>query len=378
MRKKILITGGAGFIGSKLCIRLNQKGYDVTVLDNLSPQIHGKYPEYSYLYNSMKDKAIFILGNVCDIHDWEKSIDGCEAVIHLAAETGTGQSMYQIEKYTRSNIGGTSIMWDYLVNNIHNVKKVIVASSRAIYGEGKYICEKDGIIYPEKRYDHDLMRGKFEPKCPICGNDLTPCATDEKSDIKPKSIYALTKYSQEQMTHMMGEATGIKTTALRFQNVYGPGQSLSNPYTGILSIFSNLAKSNGAINIFEDGNESRDFVYIDDVIDSIILSLENQAADYESFNVGTGTATNVLTVANIIKDYFNSWSKLTISGNYRVGDIRHNYADIRKIKEKLSYCPKIDFTTGIRKFLQWADEQKKQDSAYDKSLDELKSRGLFK
>lgn len=347
-------------------------------MDNLSVQIHGEDPENSYLYNNIRNKATFILGDVCNVDDWQKAIDGCEYIVHLAAETGTGQSMYQIEKYTHVNIGGTSIMWDHLINNTHNVKKVIVASSRAIYGEGKYTCREHGIVYPEKRNEADLAKGDYELKCPVCGQDLTVCATDESSEIKPKSLYAVTKYTQEQMTHMMGEASGIKTTALRFQNVYGPGQSLSNAYTGILSIFSNLAKNNNAINIFEDGKESRDFVYIDDVVDSIILSLENQNADYESFNVGTGTATDVITVANIIKNYFNSKSELTVSGNYRIGDIRHNYADISKITEKLSYHPKVDFANGIRKFLNWVDVQKTQENAYGKSLDELKSRGLFK
>ena len=373
--KKILITGGAGFIGSNLSLKLIEKGYEVTVLDNLSPQIHG---EYSPLYESIKDKVNFIKGTVLSHNDWKKALDGVDVVVHLAAETGTGQSMYEIEKYTDVNIKGTSIFLDILANEKHSVKKMIVASSRSIYGEGKYDCPKCGIVYPNERKDEDMKNGDFSVKCPHCGANAKLMPTDEESKIHPSSIYGITKQVQEQMFLVMGKSLNIPAVAFRYQNVYGAGQSLSNPYTGILSIFSTRIKNGNDINIFEDGKESRDFVYVDDVVEATILGIEKDEANYEVFNVGLGEAIDVNTVASTLTRAYDSNSKITISGNYRLGDIRDNYADLKKIKSKLGFEPKISFEEGIKRFTAWVNAQKVVEDKYEKSIEEMKEKGLYK
>ena len=373
--KKILITGGAGFIGSNLSLKLIEKGYKVTVLDNLSPQIHG---EYSPLYESIKDKVNFIKGTVLSYDDWKKALDGVDVVVHLAAETGTGQSMYEIEKYTDVNIKGTSIFLDILANEKHSVKKIVVASSRSIYGEGKYECLKCGIVYPNERKDEDMANGDFNVKCPLCGADAKLMPTDETSKIHPSSIYGITKQVQEQIFLTMGKSLNIPAVAFRYQNVYGAGQSLSNPYTGILSIFSTRIKNGNDINIFEDGKESRDFVYIDDVVEATILGIEKDEANYEVFNVGLGKVIDVMTVAKTLVETYNSNSKITISGNYRLGDIRDNYADLTKIKAKLGFEPKVSFEEGIRRFTSWVEKQEVVEDKYEKSIEEMKEKGLYK
>ena len=372
---KILITGGAGFIGSNLSLKLIEKGYEVTVLDNLSPQIHG---EYSPLYESIKDKVNFIKGTVLSYDDWKKALDGVDVVVHLAAETGTGQSMYEIEKYTDVNIKGTSIFLDILANEKHSVKKMIIASSRSIYGEGKYDCPKCGIVYPSERKDEDMAKGDFNVKCPICGTNAKLMATDETSKIHPSSIYGITKQVQEQMFLVMGKSLNIPAVAFRYQNVYGAGQSLSNPYTGILSIFSTRIKNGNDINIFEDGLESRDFVYVDDVVEATILGIEKDEANYEVFNVGLGEAIDVNTVASTLVKTYASNSKITISGNYRLGDIRDNYADLTKIRNKLGFEPKVSFEEGIRRFTSWVEDQEVVEDKYEKSIEEMKEKGLYK
>ncbi len=373
--KKILITGGAGFIGSNLSLKLIEKGYEVTVLDNLSPQIHA---EYSPLYESIKDKVTFIKGTVLNYDDWKKALEDVDVVVHLAAETGTGQSMYEIEKYTDVNIKGTSIFLDILANEKHSVKKMIIASSRAIYGEGKYECITHGIVYPSERKDEDMKHNDFSVKCPTCNENVKLMATDETSKIHPSSIYGITKQVQEQMFMVMGKSLNIPAVAFRYQNVYGAGQSLSNPYTGILSIFSTRIKNGNDINIFEDGKESRDFVYVDDVVHATILGIEKDEANYEVFNVGLGKAIDVITVANTLVKTYNSNSKITISGNYRLGDIRDNYADLTKIKEKLGFEPKVSFEDGISKFTKWVQVQEVVEDKYEKSIEEMKEKGLYK
>lgn len=372
---KILITGGAGFIGSEIAVNLVVGGYEVRILDNLSPQIHG---ENAAIPIKLKGKVDFVKGDVRSKDDWRKALDGMEAVIHLAAETGTGQSMYEIYRYTDVNINGTSNMLEILTNEQHSIKKVIVASSRAIYGEGKYICKEHGFVYPLTREHEHMSKEDYECKCPVCGAEVKLTFTDEESKLHPTSIYGITKQNQEQMVMVTCKGLNIPAVAYRYQNVYGPGQSLSNPYTGILSIFSTRIKNGNDINIFEDGKETRDFVYIDDVVDATILGLEKNSANYQVFNVGSGIATDVLTVANTLKNSYNSNVKIKVSGNYRLGDIRHNYADITKIKERLNFEPKYDFATGIDNFINWVNKQKVLEDKYEESIKEMKSKGLYK
>lgn len=373
--KNILITGGAGFIGSNLSLKLIEKGYNVTVLDNLSPQIHS---ENSPLFHSIKDQVNFIFGTVLSYNDWIKALDNIDVVVHLAAETGTGQSMYEIEKYTDVNIKGTSIFFDILANKQHGVKKIIVASSRAIYGEGKYLCDVDGVVYPGERKSIDMGNGDFDAKCPICMKNVTVMATDEESKIHPTSIYGITKQVQEQMFMLMGKSLGIPAVAFRYQNVYGAGQSLSNPYTGILSIFSTRIKNGNEINIFEDGQESRDFVYVNDVVDATILGIENDQANDHVFNVGFGVGIDVQTVAKTLIKAYNGNSQIKLSGNFRLGDIRHNYANIEKIKTLLGFEPKVNFTEGIQRFTAWVNQQEVVEDKYEKSIEEMKEKGLYK
>lgn len=376
--KNILVTGGAGFIGSNLVLKLLDRGYYITVLDNLSPQIHGKNPETeSSLFKSIKDKVKFIKGSVTDRENWEKALSNQDAIIHLAAETGTGQSMYQVHKYVDVNINGTALMLDVLVNGDYKIKKVIIASSRAIYGEGKYRSKEFGIVFPSHRAEEDLNKGDFEVKYPN-SSDLTLVATDEESKIHPSSVYGITKQNQEQMIMTVCLTLGIAAVAFRYQNVYGPGQSLKNPYTGILSIFSTQIKNGNGINIFEDGKESRDFVYIDDVVDATILGLEKEEANNQIFNVGTGTPTDVYTVAKQLIENYRIEVPITISGNYRLGDIRHNFADITKISSMLNFVPKISFNQGLEKFTNWVNSQEIQEDYYQKSIEEMKVKGLYK
>ena len=376
--KNILVTGGAGFIGSNLVLKLLDRGYYITVLDNLSPQIHGKNPETdSSLFKSIKDKVKFIKGSVTDRENWEKALSNQDAIIHLAAETGTGQSMYQVHKYVDVNINGTALMLDVLVNGDYKIKKVIIASSRAIYGEGKYRSKELGIVFPPHRSEEDLNKGDFEVKYPN-SSDLTLVATDEESKIHPSSVYGITKQNQEQMIMTVCPTLGIAAVAFRYQNVYGPGQSLKNPYTGILSIFSTQIKNGNGINIFEDGKESRDFVYIDDVVDATILGLEKEEANNQIFNVGTGTPTDVYTVAKQLIENYRIVVPITISGNYRLGDIRHNFADITKISSMLNFVPKISFNQGLEKFTNWVNSQEIQEDYYQKSIEEMKVKGLYK
>jgi dTDP-L-rhamnose 4-epimerase len=373
--KNILITGGAGFIGSNLALKMESLGYHITVLDNLSPQIHS---ENSPLYLSIRDKVRFIKGSVLSYDDWKIALDNIDVVVHLAAETGTGQSMYEVEKYTDVNIKGTSILLDILSNEHHSVKKMVVASSRAIYGEGKYYCSVHGEVYPKARTEKDMEHGDFNVKCPECTMDVELKATDEASTIHPNSIYGITKQVQEQMFLTMGKSLNIPAVAFRYQNVFGAGQSLSNPYTGILSIFSTRIRNGNEIVIFEDGEESRDFVYVDDVVDATILGIEKNEANYQIYNVGSGYATDVKSVAQSLINAYKSETLVKIGGNYRLGDIRHNYACMNKIKSELGFSPKVSFNEGISKFTDWVTSQEVANDNYQNSIDEMKSKGLYK
>ncbi len=375
---KVLISGGAGFIGSNLALKLMDRGYEVVLLDNLSRQIHGENPEESYTYNLVKDKCELIVGDVTNFDDWRKSLKGVDIVVHLAAETGTGQSMYEINKYVDVNIGGTAKLMEVITNETNQVKKVVVAASRAVYGEGKFQCKEHGIVYPESRKDEDMSQGDYEVKCPICHENVEMLPTDEDSKLHPTSVYGHTKQSQEELCMIVGKSINLPVVAFRFQNVYGPGQSLKNPYTGILSIFSTRIKNGNDLNIFEDGLETRDFVYIEDITDSIILGIENDNANFQSFNVGAGEKIDVLAVANTLKEKYGSNVNISVSGNYRLGDIRHNLGDLTKIRNLLGYEPKVNFTEGISNFVDWVEKQNVESDNYEASIEEMKIKGLYK
>jgi dTDP-L-rhamnose 4-epimerase len=382
MSKLVLITGGAGFIGSNMALKLLAKGYRVRILDNLSPQIHGTNPEEtSFLYGTIKNKCEFILGSVINDKDIATAMSGVNYVIHLAAETGTGQSMYQISKYVEINSLGTAKLLDYIVNHKNEVEKFIIASSRSVYGEGKYYSDELGkFVFPLSRSSQQLKSGDFDVKYKEVNSPLSLCATDEDSAINAESLYAVTKFNQEQMALTVCKSIGVSCVAFRYQNVYGPGQSLINPYTGILAIFSSLINSGSTIRIFEDGLESRDFVYIDDVTDATIAGMEANIFN-DVFNVGYGEPISVVRVANTLMDCYNKKTEMIITGEFRLGDIRHNYADITKIKKVLGVTPKINFEAGIRKFASWVKIQRPVSSSYEsykRSLEELREKGLMK
>lgn len=375
--KNILITGGAGFIGSNLALKLKSLGYTVTVLDNLSEQIHGVNPENSQLYQRIAGKVNFIKGDICCREDIEKAVEGQDAVIHFAAETGTGQSMYEIQKYSDVNIGGTALLLDILVNKKNKVQKFILASSRAVYGEGKYSNLQNEAVYPESRSVTSMQEGNFE-MTDAAGQPLNPLATDENSKLHPTSFYGLTKLQQEQMVKLVCQTIGINYVILRYQNVFGAGQSLLNPYTGILSIFSTQILSGQKLNIFEDGLMTRDFINIEDTVEATIKSLEMEVANNEIINIGTGVATDVLSVADLLVKTYGKSVPVEVTGNFRVGDIRNNFANLEKAKQLLNFQPKVSFEKGIQEFTNWVLQQPISDNHLSQSLQEMKEKGFLK
>jgi dTDP-L-rhamnose 4-epimerase len=285
--------------------------------------------------------------------------------------------MYEIKRSVDVNIGGTALLLELLSTCKHNVKRLVVASSRAIYGEGRYRDTAGNIVYPSARKFEDLSSGKFDLYCEVTGHPLEMLPTDENSKIQPSSIYGITKQNQEQMIMTVCPTIDIESVALRYQNVYGPGQSLKNPYTGILSIFSNSIMNGNQINIFEDGMESRDFVFIDDVVEATCLALFKKEAAGQIFGIGSGEATNVLTVANSLIQKYGRHVPICVTGEFRIGDIRHNSADLTKAKELLGFEPMIPFEKGIEAFTSWVKKQDISEDLYAKSLSELSDRGLL-
>ena len=378
--KKILITGGSGFIGTEIVNQLNYHGgYDVTVLDSMTEQIHGKNWQDSYLYRIIEGKCRFIKGNVCDLNAVMDAMADCEYIIHLAAETGTGQSMYQINQYNETNVMGTSNLLQAMskLRDKSKVKKIILSSSRSVYGEGKYECLNCGVIYPNSRNKEKMIAGDFNFYCPKCGEKMNLLPTTEDSEVKPMSLYAYTKYAQEMMLRTMCPAMGVDYTIFRFQNVYGVGQSLKNPYTGILSVFSTLMLENKPVNIFEDGLESRDFVNVKDIARGVIDSIDNKSSDSEIINLGSGVNTSVIEIAEILKKHYHSDSEIRVTGDFRVGDIAHNKADITKARRILGFQPNITLEDGLRDFCSWVVGQDKDNSGYEKSLSEMEKTGMF-
>ena len=368
---KILVTGGAGFIGSHLVDALVEREQEVVIYDNFEPQVHKTEPEY------LNRNAGLIRADVRDKDTLKNAVMDAEIIFHQAAMVGVGQSMYQVEKYVDVNTFATAKLLDILVNEEHNVKKLIVASSMSIYGEGAYQCDDCGMAYPSLRSDEQLRGRQWEMACPNCSKEVVPMPTAESKPLQPTSIYAISKKDQEEMSLAIGHSYGIPTVALRYFNAYGPRQALSNPYTGVCAIFSSRIKNKNPPLIFEDGLQSRDFVSVHDIVEANILAMESSNADYEVFNVGTGKATNIFGIAQMLIKLYNKDSNLNpeITKKYRAGDIRHCFADISKIKNKLGYEPKIDFENGMKELVEWGEKEEAMDK-FEEAHEELLRRGL--
>ncbi|MEM2618600.1 MAG: NAD-dependent epimerase/dehydratase family protein [Candidatus Hadarchaeales archaeon] len=372
---RILVTGGLGFIGSHTVDLLIEKGYEVRILDNLEPQVHGFPPKVPEYYNT---RAELMQGDAREREKLKKAIEDVDAIIHLAAAVGIGQSMYQIEKYVSYNTGATASLLDILVNEPNDVKKLVVASSMSIYGEGKYVCDSCGIVYPDMRDEKQLKLGNWEPKCPNCGKSVNPVPTDEKKPLAPSSVYAQTKRHQEEMCLLIGKTYGIPTVALRYFNVYGPRQSLSNPYTGVCAIFSSRILNGKPPYVFEDGKQMRDFVHVKDVARANLLALEHNAADYMAVNIGTGKPVSVEVLARMLAKMYQVGVTPYISNRYRKGDIRHCYADITKASELLGYRPTVSLEEGLKELADWARAHNwAAVDLFEKTMKELEEKKLL-
>jgi dTDP-L-rhamnose 4-epimerase len=373
---KVLITGGLGFIGCQVAEQLVCMGRAVRLLDNLNPQIHGAVPHIksALLHNP---RAEVIRGDVNHPEGWRDWLEGVSCVIHLAAETGTAQSMYEIRRYTGTNVGGTACLLDYLASHKHRVAKIILASSRSVYGEGAYLCDCCGLVYPPMREDAAFRSAQWEPLCPTCNGQIHATATRECAKTAPASIYAATKLAQEDLVRVASKALGIPAVIFRLQNVYGEGQSLKNPYTGILSIFSNQLRQGKTISLYEDGRESRDFVHVTDVARAVVLGLASDKAEGSTLNVGSGQPTSVERVALLLKELLGGKTPPIVSGEYRLGDIRHGYADLTAIRAQLGFLPEVTLEQGLDRFVAWLGTQPVEPDRLDLATQELLERGLM-
>lgn len=369
--RKILVTGGAGFIGSHLVDALIEHGYGVRILDNLDPQIHPqrKKPEY------LNKKAEFIKGDVTVKKDLAKALKNIDAVFHKAAAAGVGQSMYKISHYVKTNSLGTANLLDLLVNTKNKIKKIIIAASMSSYGEGCYKCEKCGIVQPPLREPAQTRQKKWDLYCPKCKRILKPIPTPEDARQNPNSIYAISKKNQEEMIMTVCEAYGIPAVSLRYFNAYGSRQSLSNPYNGLVAIFLSRIKNNHQPIIYEDGLQTRDFVHIKDLVRANILALQKDEANFQTFNIGSGKPLKIKDVALITAKICQKNITPQILYQARKKEMRHCYADIKKAKKILKWEPKIKFQAGLLDVIKWGESEKSVD-LYDQAHKELQKRKL--
>jgi len=371
MPENILITGGAGFIGSHIVDALIKQGHHVRVFDALVPQVHESQDAPDYL----NPKAELIVADVTDRDALVGALDGIDVVFHEAAAVGVGQSMYEIQRYVEANTLGGAVLLDVLANEKNSVRKLIVASSMSIYGEGAYRCSDCGTVYPRLRNESQLSARDWEMHCPECNQEVVPEPTTEDKPLFPTSIYAVTKRDHEEMFLCVGQAYGIPTVALRYFNVYGPRQALSNPYTGVAAIFSSRLLNDNPPVIYEDGLQSRDFVHVSDIVQANLLAMERDEANYQAFNVGTGRVTTVLDVARLLSQELGKNIAPRIEGRFRQGDIRHCFADISKIRRELGYEPRVHFGDGIPELVAWVRQQTAEDR-FEQVEQELAAKAL--
>ena len=367
---RVLVTGGAGFIGRHLYERLLSEGAIVHVFDNLSEQIHGAGAVFT------DARVEFTQGDVCDLSAIGHAVARADVIYHLAAETGTGQSMYDIRRYVAVNDIGTATLLEAVANTRKADVQLILASSRSIYGEGAYRSVNGNLVQPDARGSEQLLNGTWEFYDEL-GGPLVPVATPVSLAPNPGSVYAATKYSQEMLLNVFCKSHGIPCSILRFQNVYGVGQSLLNPYTGIISIFYNRMRQGLPINIYEDGNESRDFVYVDDVVEALIRSVSVRGHKITA-NIGSGKQTKVLELAQKISQLSGIQVPINITGQFRLGDIRHCFADLGCAKGAFNYKPQVSLDDGLKRFIVWASGQPVSLDRSEVAFEELASKGLAK
>jgi dTDP-L-rhamnose 4-epimerase len=370
MAKSILITGGAGFVGSHLADALLAAGHNVRIFDNLTRQVHHNgLPAY------LARDVEFLAGNIQDSAAVRRALDGMDVVYHLAAAVGVGQSMYEIEHYMGTNTQGTAVLLQELLNRKSQVQKLVLASSMSIYGEGKYLCAHCGEMSPGLRSAERLRRRQWEPECPRCGEALTPIPTDESKPLQCSSIYALSKKDQEEMCLLFGRTYGLPVVALRYFNIYGTRQSLSNPYTGVAAIFASRLINGNSPMIFEDGRQLRDFVSVKDVVRANLLAMERPEADGMALNIGSGEPISIREVAAELSHAMQKDIPAALTSKYRAGDVRHCFADISAAGKFLGYAPRVRFADGLKDLVQWLCSQQPQDRAAE-AVAQLSEFGL--
>lgn len=366
---RTLVTGGAGFIGSHLVARLLELGDDVVVLDSLETQVHGGSSP------PVEPDIELVVGDVGDPSVVDGVLARVDRVIHLAAVVGVGQSMYEIDRYVRSNTMATATFLERVVARRDSIQRLVVASSMSIYGEGAYTCAEHGPAVVSPRPELQLAEREWECRCPVCGEELRPVPTSEEKPLIPTSIYAISKRDHEELSLVVGAAYGIPTVALRFFNVYGPGQSLSNPYTGVAAIFASRLLNGNAPVIFEDGRQSRDFIHVSDIVKGIVLSLSSERADGARINLGTGAPSTVDDVAVALGRGLGVTVEPQRTGQYRAGDIRHCYARTDRARELLGFEAQTALGEGMARLVEWLADQSAVDLV-DAATRELQTRGL--
>ena len=371
----ILVTGGAGFIGSHLVPRLVARGHSVRILDVLTEQIHGPGAEFS---QPLREQAECLRGDVTDGDDIARALDGCDAVVHLAAETGMGQSQYEIVRYTDVNVGGTARLLQALSDDRGSVRRLVLSSSARVYGDGPYTCPDHGRVLPAQRPVEQMARGDWAMRCPSCGREVAVARCREDDARQPGSMYAVTKCAQEDMIRLYGAVYGLDAVVLRYQNVYGAGQALRNPYTGVLSVFCTRIRNGLVPEIYEDGAESRDFVYVTDIADATVAAVERDGLGGETINVGGGARAAISDVARAIVAAFGAVDSLepVVTGMFRAGEVRHMEADIGVAQRLLGYVPAVSLDEGIRRLVAWVLEQPVHEDRSDRAFRELEARGL--
>ena len=369
MRGRILITGGAGFIGSHVADALLRRGYSVCALDNLSEQVHGT-PRLRPAY--LDEEVELLVGDVRDAHGVDRALDGVDAVFHFAAAVGVGQGMYEVERYASVNTVGTAVLMEALARR--PVKRLVVASSMSLYGEGLFRRAGGQLVEGDERPMAQLQARQWEVRA-RGGDVLEPVPTPESKRPALPSVYALTKYDQERLCLVLGRAYGVPTVALRFFNVYGPRQALSNPYTGGLALFAARCLNGRAPLVDEDGLQRRDFVHVDDVARACVLALEVDGAPGRAFNVGSGRSHSVLEVAMKLARALGVEAPPELTGRYRLGDIRHCFADITLARQELGYAPEVTFERGLAGLAEWLPGQLAEDRVAEAAA-ELQARGL--